>query len=252
MAEVHVDALDSALFENKGTFSVRFKRRMDADGKPLRTCDREVIVLGQDESIFKKHMMTGRSWFLRMLCRFDRIRRVRLKLHFASLIFPRLLASFTFRLNWSLYSFYILLTSLFSSSLLLCVCFLSSPFLGDGIMVSAFTSRRFGFGKTFTEVQLGIVNRERRSQRPNYSCEEAALAVHNASVKVDLESSPFVRQFYYGGGESREGWWNSDHMCVQMEDVPDVKATHLATRNELGGSGGSARNINLSGFLFNQ
>ena len=92
-------------------------------------------------------------------------------------------------------------------------------------MVSAFTSRRFGFGKTITDVELGIVNRERRFERPNYSCEEATVAVHNSFVKVDLETSPFVREFYYGGGESREGWWNSDHMCVQMEDVLDVMAT---------------------------
>ena len=65
MVEVHVDALDSALFEERGKFSVRFNRREDEEGKPLRPCDREVVVLGQDESIFKKHMMTGRSWFFK-------------------------------------------------------------------------------------------------------------------------------------------------------------------------------------------
>ena len=43
-----------------------------------------------------------------------------------------------------------------------------------------------------------------------------------SNLKQPLKSSPFLKKFEYGNGESDEGYWNYDHLAVQLEDCCDV------------------------------
>ena len=47
----------------------------------------------------------------------------------------------------------------------------------------------------------------------------AAQGVGNTE-KPELKSSPFVKEFEYGA--SNEGYWNYNHMVIQVEDCVDV------------------------------
>ena len=67
---------------------------------------------------------------------------------------------------------------------------------GQGVMLSAFVSRKFGFGFTLTQEQLQTVNQARRGQK--YSDEAAANEKRGSADKKDLTDSPFVVEFEYG------------------------------------------------------
>ena len=79
---------------------------------------------------------------------------------------------------------------------------------GYGVMISAFTSREFGFGLPLTQETLQKVNEIRRKQK--YSDESAAKIIYGKTEKPDLFSSPFIIEFEYG--QNKEGYWNYDHM----------------------------------------
>lgn len=89
---------------------------------------------------------------------------------------------------------------------------------GAGVMISGFISRELGFGIEWTDELRDNVNETRRDQ--TYKDEEAALEVHSTRNKHDLVDNPLVRFFRYG--LNQEGYWNSNHMICQVEDVVDV------------------------------
>ena len=94
---------------------------------------------------------------------------------------------------------------------------------GQGLMVSAFTSREFGFGYDLNETQLKIVNDYRRNKF--YCDEKAATAKHGKIEKEDLKISPFKRYIQYGN--MHEGYWSYEDMIIQVEDCVDcLKALH--------------------------
>ena len=60
------------------------------------------------------------------------------------------------------------------------------------------------------------------TSRENKKCsdEEAAVEVRGHSTKNALTSSPFVIKFEYG--KEGEGYWDYNHMVLQLEDCADV------------------------------
>jgi len=63
--EIHCDYVDEFLLggDSDLELSVRFKRNFNSAGEPATDADREVVLLGQDETIFYSNMMSSRSWF---------------------------------------------------------------------------------------------------------------------------------------------------------------------------------------------
>ena len=88
---------------------------------------------------------------------------------------------------------------------------------GQGLMVSAFCSREFGFGMPVTQSQLDEFNNKRRNK--NYRVSESAIAKYGTPVKRKLTKSPFVRQLEYGA--NKDGYWDYHQMCIQFEDIVD-------------------------------
>ncbi|KAG7357902.1 hypothetical protein IV203_014515 [Nitzschia inconspicua] len=88
---------------------------------------------------------------------------------------------------------------------------------GDGVMLSTFQSRLTGFGREMSTDELQKVNEERLNK--TYWDGEAALEVLKSTSKPPLTASPFVRKLLIG--INNEGYWNSNHMAVQFEDVVD-------------------------------
>jgi hypothetical protein len=90
---------------------------------------------------------------------------------------------------------------------------------GDGYMLSAFVSREFGFGRELSEDELVRVNTARRGIDKTYIDSQAAMEILKATHKLILTESPFVKYLYIGA--NNEGYWNSYHMSLQLEDVVD-------------------------------
>ena len=89
---------------------------------------------------------------------------------------------------------------------------------GMGITISAFVSREFGFGfRNLSKTELS--NNKARTNK-KYCDEEAAKSVFgNAySFKPILTESLFVTYFEYGEVSNKEGYWDDNHMIVQIED----------------------------------
>jgi hypothetical protein len=89
---------------------------------------------------------------------------------------------------------------------------------GQGVMISAFQSREFGFGMPLTEEQIQTVNEFRKGKK--YKDEEAAAKYLGSILKKDLTCSPFIIEFEYGAGN--EGYWNFERMVLQLENCVDV------------------------------
>ena len=89
---------------------------------------------------------------------------------------------------------------------------------GQGIMMSSFVSRDYGFNFTLMDDQLASVNRMRRGQ--TYKDVEAAILKRGNADKQDLDCSPFSRKLDYGN--SRDGYWSYEDMVLQLEDCVDV------------------------------
>jgi hypothetical protein len=89
---------------------------------------------------------------------------------------------------------------------------------GLGIMISAFVSRKVGFGYYISPDDLQKVNAVREGKY--YSDVEAAKKIKgNTSRKAALTGSPFVLEFEYG--TNNQGYWDYDHMIIQLEDCID-------------------------------
>ncbi len=93
---------------------------------------------------------------------------------------------------------------------------------GNGLMISAFQSREFGFGMSLLPAELEKVNKFRMEKRPLYTETESAIKVNGTAIKKPLASSPFVVIFEYGYGAGKEGYWTYDHMCLQYKDCVDT------------------------------
>ncbi|KAG7367752.1 hypothetical protein IV203_030423 [Nitzschia inconspicua] len=77
--------------------------------------------------------------------------------------------------------------------------------------------RLTGFGREMSTDELQKVNEQRLNK--TYWDGEAALEVLKSTSKPPLTASPFVRKLLIG--INNEGYWNSNHMAVQFEDVVD-------------------------------
>ena len=88
---------------------------------------------------------------------------------------------------------------------------------GMGVMISAFQSREFGFGRPLTEDELRRVNEKRKGEK--YVDTEAAVLKRGTADKQPLTSSPFYVEFEYGA--QKEGYWTYEHFVLQCEDVCD-------------------------------
>ncbi|KAG7349101.1 hypothetical protein IV203_011698 [Nitzschia inconspicua] len=83
--------------------------------------------------------------------------------------------------------------------------------------------RLTGFGREMSTDELQKVNEQRLNK--TYWDGEAALEVLKSTSKPPLTASPFVRKLLIG--INKEGYWNSNHMAVQFEDVVDcLKVLH--------------------------
>jgi hypothetical protein len=87
----------------------------------------------------------------------------------------------------------------------------------QGRMISAFQSRKFGFGMVMTDKDLQRVNETRREKK--YTNETAAIAKRGSADKKNLLSSPFILEFECG--VNFEGYWSCEHMVLQLEDCVD-------------------------------
>ena len=96
---------------------------------------------------------------------------------------------------------------------------LRSKGMDQGIMVSAFVSRAFGFGLEITKEKLDEINKKRSTTK--YKDEDAATWLLGSPLKekAPLVSSPFVRFLSHGAGT--DGYWNCNHMVVQVQNTID-------------------------------
>ena len=83
---------------------------------------------------------------------------------------------------------------------------------GQGVMISAFQSREFGFGLEVTDDDLQAVNATRNGVK--YKDEKAAIETKAdpAAFKKPLTKSPFVKEFEYGANS--DGYWTYQHMVL--------------------------------------
>jgi hypothetical protein len=88
---------------------------------------------------------------------------------------------------------------------------------GQGLMLSSFVSREFGYSMTLSPEELEKVNEYREGQ--SYSDENAAIVKNGSRIKPKLTKSPFVQTLEYGANAG--GYWNYDSMNLQLEDCID-------------------------------
>ena len=88
---------------------------------------------------------------------------------------------------------------------------------GQGLMISAFVSRSYGFGWDLSQDQLAIVNTYRKNK--HYIDEKSAIIKRGTTKKEDIQTSLFTRQLQYGS--KHEGYWCYEDMIVQVEDCID-------------------------------
>lgn len=93
---------------------------------------------------------------------------------------------------------------------------------GYSRMVSAFVSRDFGFGLQLSKQELDKVNERRLGKTwGQYLSKKESIEVYgNSKKKVIEDQLTLVRFFDIGMNE--EGYWNFNHMALQVEDVFDV------------------------------
>jgi len=88
---------------------------------------------------------------------------------------------------------------------------------GQGIMISTFQSRAFGFGMDLSEQQLEEINFFRDGKK--YADESAAIAKQGSAYKKKFTESPFIFEFEYGA--KGESYWTYEYMVLQLEDCAD-------------------------------
>jgi len=88
---------------------------------------------------------------------------------------------------------------------------------GESQMISAFQSRDFGFGLQISKETLALVNASHHNQ--NYCDTTAATEVFGCISKKPLSETLFLQSITVGA--NNDGYWNSYHMAVQLEDCVD-------------------------------
>jgi hypothetical protein len=86
---------------------------------------------------------------------------------------------------------------------------------GQGLMISAFQSREFGFGMALNEDQLKEVNKYREGKL--YTDQDTAMATRQHKP---LTTSPFIQEFEYG--KNNDGYWTYKRMVCQLDECVDI------------------------------
>jgi len=87
-------------------------------------------------------------------------------------------------------------------------------------MISAFQSCKFGYSMELMEEQVNKVNRSQAGKR--YSDKQAAINRHAGAIKKDIPNrNPFFVKFECGALND-DGYWNYEHLVLQLEDCVDV------------------------------
>ena len=94
---------------------------------------------------------------------------------------------------------------------------------GCGLMISGLTSREFGFGFPISPDDLTRINQNQANK--NYIDENAAWEKRGQIMKQLLMNSPFVIEFEYGNAGRAFGYWDYNHMVLQLEDCVDCVKT---------------------------
>ena len=99
---------------------------------------------------------------------------------------------------------------------------------GQGLIISAFVSREYGFNWELFQSQLDQLNKTCENQI--YVDEQAAISKKGTAKKEPIQSSPFKRQLEYGA--NKEGYWSHDDMILQLEDCIDCLTFLRAAQGE--------------------
>jgi hypothetical protein len=92
---------------------------------------------------------------------------------------------------------------------------------GNGKMISGTKTRMHGFGgPKISADELKKINEKRDGETYSGYAFEAARNIFGASGKPKLTVSPFVRMINYGA--HKDGYWNANHMLLQVADCQDV------------------------------
>jgi hypothetical protein len=92
---------------------------------------------------------------------------------------------------------------------------------GKSIMISAFTCREFGFSMHINDENLKRINAYRKlDENKFYKCSNSAIRRYGTAEKGPLHSTPLIRILEIG--VNNEGYWDTDQMAIQLEDVIDV------------------------------
>ena len=89
---------------------------------------------------------------------------------------------------------------------------------GQGLMLSSFVSREYGFNYQLSKEELATVNKMREGK--SYVDRESAELKRGNALKQELKDSPFSRKLEYGS--SKDGYWSYEDMVMQLEDCVDV------------------------------
>ncbi len=84
-------------------------------------------------------------------------------------------------------------------------------------LMSAFQSRKTGFGLKLSRVQLDEINESSRGK--NHVDMDTAIAIHGQATKKDLKNSPFV--IFFEHGANKKGYWTYNYMSIQFWDRID-------------------------------
>ena len=89
---------------------------------------------------------------------------------------------------------------------------------GQGIMISSFVSRDYGYVFNLTKDEFDLVNSQQHGRQ--YKDVGTTNLKRGNTTKKDLEISPFSRKIDYGC--NKEGYWSYEDMVLQLEDCVDV------------------------------
>ena len=87
----------------------------------------------------------------------------------------------------------------------------------QGLMVSGFVSREYGFNWKLDDKELKKINEYRTNQE--YADRESAINKTGSALKSKLKTSPFQHDLEYGA--NNEGYWTYENMIIQVEDCID-------------------------------
>ena len=93
---------------------------------------------------------------------------------------------------------------------------------GCSKMISGFVSRDFGLGLTVTATELTMIYERRSSPHwGEYLSEQAAIEIYGCNHKMEIEDKHTLLRFF-DVGVNEDGYWNYNHMALQVEDVFDI------------------------------